>query len=508
MVFSKFDRRLTVLFALSVVTLFAPAAFSQSPTKILKAAEKVMGGERAMRGVQSTQFIGTIKNVSDGSVGKFTMNTSRPGLYHVKYDLGGFEYEAGTNGRSAWARDSRNGLRTLTGDASTGLQALAAFRNSLWLDYKRDRAKLAPGGTAIVNGKPANVVVMTNAKNVPVKLYFDKLSGLLVRDEVPVGDATQVTDYADHRKVAGVTMPYAMTITTGQTALEVKLDDIKVNTRTDVAEFGFPKVSNEPLPDMPTLLTEVRANADKLENLLDTYSYTQKQIDREIGKDGVLREKGSETIQLSFYKGNRIQRLIEKNGKPLSEKEQRKVDEDVQKRVEEIEKDFAKNGEKADRETERLRRISVAEVLRASKLINPRRERFRGRDMIVFDFEPDPNYDLSKAESMLKLIGKIAGVIWIDEKDKQIARVEASMADNFNVGGGVVAKLKKGSSFMIEAERVNDEIWLPSVADINVAVRVLLVKGLNFNQVMRFYDYKKFATEVKDAKVGAPKSNI
>src|SRR6185436_4774617 len=169
---------------------------------------------------------------------------------------------------------------------------------------------------------------------------------------------------------------YSMTITTGPTALEVKLDDIKINGQTDVAQFEFPKSLNEPLPDMPTLLTEVRANADKVEDLLDTYSYNQKQINREVGKDGVLRETGSETIQLSFYKGNRIQRQIEKNGKPLSEKEQRKVDEDVQKRVEDIEKDFAKNGAKGDKEAEKLRRISVAEVLRASKLINPRRERF------------------------------------------------------------------------------------------------------------------------------------
>ena len=507
MVFSKFDRRLKVLMALSVITLVAPAAFSQSPSKVLKAAEKAMGGQRSIRAVQSAQFTGTVKNVGDGSTGTFTMKTGRPNRYYIRYDLGGFEHEAGSNGRSAWARDSRDGLRTLTGDSSNGYQALAAFRGSLWLDYKRDRAKLAAGGTASVNGKPANVVLMTTAENVPIKLYFDKVSGLLVRDEIPLGEVVQVTDYSDHRKLAGVPTPYAMTITTGAKALEVKLDEIKTNVRNDIAEFGFPKVSNEPLPDIPTLLTEVRANADKLENLLDTYSYTQKQINREVGKDGVLREKDSETIQLSFYKGNRIQRVIEKNGKPLSEKDQKKVDEDVQKRVEDIEKDFAKNGDKADRETERLRRISVAEVLKASKLINPRRERFRGRDVIVFDFEPDPSYDLSKAESMLKLIGKIAGVVWIDEKDKQVARVEASMADNFNVGGGLVAKLKKGSSFMIEAERVNDEIWLPSVADINVAVRVLLVKGMNFNQVMRFYDYKKFATEVKDAKVGEPRSN-
>jgi hypothetical protein len=496
-----------VLLVLTFITLVAPAAFAQSPTKILKTAEKAMGGQRAIRSVQAAQFTGTVKSVRDGSAGSFSMKTGRPGLYYVKYDLGGFEHEAGSNGRSAWSRDSRNGLSTLTGDASNGFNALAAFRSALWLDHKKDRAKLASGGTATVNGKSTNVVLMTTTKNVPIKLYFDKASGLLVRDEVPLGDAVQITDYSDHRKIAGVPMPHTMTITTGPNALEVKLDDININGRTDVAQFGFPKSSNEPLPDMPTLLTEVRANADNVEDLLDTYSYTQKQVNREVGKDGVLRETGSETIQLSFYKGNRIQRQIEKNGKPLSEKEQRKVDEDVQNRVEEIEKDVAKNGAKADRETEKLRRISVSEVLRASKLINPRRERFRGRDMIVFDFEPDPSYDLSKAESMLKLIGKIAGVVWIDEKDKQVARVEASMADNFNVGGGLVAKLRKGSSFMIEAERVNDEIWLPSVADINVSVRVLLVKGLNFNQVMRFSDYKKFATEVKDAKVGEPKSN-
>ena len=358
----------------------------------------------------------------------------------------------------------------------------------------------------MVDGKAANVVLVTNVQNVPFKLYFDKTTNLLVRDEFPFGEERVTTDFSDYRSVNGMLVPHSIKRTSGPDVLEFTVDKVNTNAKFDTAAFEFPKLSNEPLPDVTALLIDVRANADHLEELLDTYSYTQKQISREVGKDGVLREKESETIQLSFYKGNRIQRLIEKNGKPLSEKEQNKVDEDVQKRVEEIEKDVAKNGANADRESERLRRISIAEVLKASKLINPRRERFRGRDMIVFDFEPDPDYDLSKAESMLKLIGKIAGVVWIDEKDKQVARVEASMADNFNVGGGLVARLKKGSSFMIEAERVNEEIWLPSIADINVAVRVLLVKGLNFNQLMRFYDYKKFDTEVKDAKVGDVKN--
>jgi len=122
----------------------------------------------------------------------------------------------------------------------------------------------------------------------------------------------------------------------------------------------------------------------------------------------------------------------------------------------------------------------------------------------VFDFEPDPAFDYKNAKSVLKFFGKTAGVMWIDEQDKQVARLEASLSESFGIGGGVVAKLKKGASFTLDQERVNDEIWLPSVAEINLSVRVLLVKGIDLNQVVRSYNYRKFETEVKDAKVNDP----
>jgi hypothetical protein len=254
-------------------------------------------------------------------------------------------------------------------------------------------------------------------------------------------------------------------------------------------------------------LKELQANEDKVEAILDTYSFVQKSIKRELGKDGILRETESETFQLSFYKGERIRRLIEKNGKALSEKDQAEADKDAAKQVEEIEKKAAKEEARIGKQgstgapSEDSRRISIAEVLRASRLINPRRERFRGRDVIVFDFEPDPAFDMKNAKSMIKFFGKTAGVMWIDEKDKQVARIEAVLFESFKVGGGLLAKLQKGASFTLEQERVNNEIWLPSQADINLSVRVLLVKGINVNQIIKSYDYRKFATEVKDAKI-------
>jgi hypothetical protein len=498
----KFFYTVTLLFLLALAT---PA---QSLSKILKQAEKALGGAKALSSGRSEVRRGTIKRLSDGSEGKYLLQTTRPNLLNISYDLAGFEAEQGYNGRSGWSRNSRDGLRTLTGGESLDLQAKALFRNGLWLRYKAEKSKISTGGKVVIDGKITNAVNLTTPKGVVIKIYFDPVSGLPVRDEIPYGAGVEITDYDDYRLVNGVKRAFSVKFTNADGVHAITFDEIAVNDPVAQSEFDFPVISGEPLPDIPSLLSELQANEDKIEALLDTYSYEQKIIKRELGKDGVLREKESETFQLSFYKGQRISRLIAKNGRPLTEKEQAEADKDASKRVEELEEQNAKaaeqmkNGGPAGAPSRDDRRISIAEVLRASKLINPRRERFQGRDVIVFDFEPDPKFDFKNARSMIKFFGKTAGVMWIDEKDKQVARLEAFLFDSYKVGGGVLAKLQKGASFTLENARIGDEIWLPSQADINLSIRVLLVKGININQVVRSYGYRKFETEVKGATVG------
>ena len=473
----------------------------------MKQAEKALGDAKALQNVKSWRKSGLIIRAKDGAEGNFQMQGARPNFYHEMFNFGGFEIESGANGKSGWRRDSRNGLQTLTGAPSLDFQAETAYRNNLWLDYKKAKSKISSLGQIDINGKTANVVSLTNAKGVRIKMYFDQKSDLLIREEIPAGDTLKVFEYGDYRPVNGVQEPFLVKAKFGEEAYEIKFDQIVHNPSIAKSVFDFPKTSGAPLPNIAALLVELQANEDRVEEILDNYSYTQKSIKRELGKDGVMRETDSETVQMSFHKGNRIRRVIEKNGKPLSEDEQKDEDREVQKRVAEIEKKIAKQ---EAREVEQNangtpenegRRVSIAEVLRASRLINPRRERFRGRDVIVFDFEPNPDFDYKNAKSFLKFFGKTAGVMWIDEQDKQVARLEAYLADNFKVGGGLLANLKKGATFVLEQERVNDEIWLPSSADINLSVKVFLVKGINVNQVIKSYNYRKFNTEVKDAKV-------
>jgi hypothetical protein len=390
--------------------------------------------------------------------------------------------------------------------AARDFQAESNYRNNRWLNYKKEKSKVFYAGKFNVNGKSADSVTLTTAKGSIIKMYFDTVSGLLIRDEVSAGDYNHTFDYADFRAVDGVLEPFTIVSTISDEKYEIKLDSIVRNEQIAKSAFDFPKISDEPLPDIAALLKEVRANQEKIEDILENYAYTQTITSREVLEDGSLRDLETQTVQMSFYKGNRIRRLIAKDGEPLSTDEQDKEDANVEKRVSEIEKQMLKKqakaaGQSAGQSTQVSGRVSAAEILRASNITNPRRESFRGRDVIVFDFEPNPNFDFKNVKGRLKVFGKMAGVMWIDAEDKQMVRLEAVLAENFKLGGGIVAKMQKGAAFVFENARINDEIWLPSLAVSNVSAKVLLLKGININQVVTYSDYHKFETEVKEAKI-------
>jgi len=507
---------LSLIATFTSLLLFAsnPAEVSgQSPSRVFKQAERALGGAKRLSTVKSMARIGTITRMSDGRAGEYRMYSSAPNLLTEFIEIDGYESESGFNGKSVWVRDSRDGLRTLTGSENLDFQAEAGFRASRWRDFNKTKSRVVLRGTTSIEGRKLTTIAVTTSKGRTFRLFFDPATGLPAGEEFPTDGGTKRILYSDFRTVNGIAEPHEIRLIIEGESFTVTLDTVIHNERVNRARFDFPSTSGEPLPDIPTLLRQLQENEDRVEDILETYSFEQKIILRQIGKDGVLRETESETNQLSFYKGYRISRMVEKNGRPLSEREQASEDREVQKRVEDIERRIAREDRRRASQSSAGppdgdgRRITIAEVLRASNLLNPRRERFKGRDVIVFDFEPNPNFDYKNAKSFLKFFGKTSGVMWIDERDKQVARIDAVLSDSYKVGGGILANLKKGASFTLEQERVNDEIWLPSTADINLDVRFLLVAGINVNQIIRSYNYRKFETEVEDATVNPEKSN-
>src|SRR5262245_14583322 len=113
-------RRQTLCAAISIffVALCAAGASAQSADKIIRQAVKAMTngkGEKALREIRSWQVKGTITDLKDGATSSYRTSAAHPNLYAREFDLRSMETSMGYNSKSAWTRDSRDGLRTLTG---------------------------------------------------------------------------------------------------------------------------------------------------------------------------------------------------------------------------------------------------------------------------------------------------------------------------------------------------------------------------------------------------------
>src|SRR5262245_44498439 len=95
--------------------LCTSAAFGQSADKIISQYQKAVGGANQLRTIESTTYSGKVTNATTGQSGKFVSRFKRPDRMVLEMDLSGFQINTAYNGRSAWRRASRDGLRTLTG---------------------------------------------------------------------------------------------------------------------------------------------------------------------------------------------------------------------------------------------------------------------------------------------------------------------------------------------------------------------------------------------------------
>ena len=96
-----------------------------------------------------------------------------------------------------------------------------------------------------IDDHEVQVLQGTSDGRYPINLYFDKNSGLLLRQvrytESPLGlNPTQV-DYADYRPVAGVQIPFKRTITWLDGRSIIQLTDVQPNVPVDAAKFERPR---------------------------------------------------------------------------------------------------------------------------------------------------------------------------------------------------------------------------------------------------------------------------
>ncbi len=252
-----------------------------------------------------------------------------------------------------------------------------------------------------------------------------------------------------------------------------------------------------PIPDAATLMKQVQDHQRKLDQTRENYTYREIVVTRELDKNGSVKKTESEEDEVFFVNSHEIDRKVKKNGKELSQDEQKKELERVMKDVDKAQK--TPPGHSLDRNE-----VSISRILTIMKVSNPRREVIDGRSTFAFDFVGDPHAQThGMAENASK---KLSGTIWIDEQDREVRRLIARFDDNFHLGFGLFS-VGKGSNFTFDQKLVNNELWLPTSGQAHVVAHAIGVIGYRADISVTDDQYEVFHAEAQEqpgAKLAIP----
>jgi hypothetical protein len=244
----------------------------------------------------------------------------------------------------------------------------------------------------------------------------------------------------------------------------------------------------QPIPDIVSLMRQVQAHQRELDKTRESYTYRERETINELDRNGNIKKVERRESQVFFVNSHQVERLVSRDGQQLSASDQAKENERVKKEIEKAQ--HTPPGEMVDDKGQ----ISVGRLLSIETFSNARRVELDSRSVLAFDFAGNPAASThGLAEDASK---NLVGTIWIDEQDRQVRKVEATLHDSFRVGFGLFS-LSKGSSFSFDQKLVNKELWLPTSAAIHIEAHAVALISYRANVQIVYDDYQRFHTAVK-----------
>lgn len=402
-------------------------------------------------------------------------------------------------------------MRTLTGAEAAAAKLRAFLDASRLLEYKKANVLARVISVGDIGSEPSYIVEFSRRGGAKLTYWFSIKTRLLVK---VIDDSTKTTTrFEDYRASGNILEPHRIHISRPDLDQTLELQNVSYNSL--IVDTVFDPPAAFAAVDVVNLLRAVGRNQDEVEKRVNEYSFMQKETEREINDHGEIKKETVKVYEV-FPIANRdaVMKLISENGVTLSGEKAAKEEKRVTEEFMKAERDQDKDKQKADRRKEERKKKAgkghededpgISQFLMVCEFVSPRHERFRDRDAVVFDFRPRPGFKpANRAES---LISKLVGVVWIDPADKQVMRLEARLAEGFKMGGGLLLSVRPGAAVVMEQIRMVEGVWLPSFAQINLSVKVLLFGGGDMNQTVEWSDYRHFAGRVHDYKLEYPKA--
>jgi hypothetical protein len=223
------------------------------------------------------------------------------------------------------------------------------------------------------------------------------------------------------------------------------------------------------------------------------YTYQERTEVREYNTNGKLTKTDIQTNEILILEGQPYEKLIARNDKPLSEKdankEQKKLDNEVEKRKHQSAKEKAKLEKERLEEKKYLREFTEAFDF---KIVGE--EPVSGKPAWVISVTPKQGYRPKEADA--KMFTKLRGKVWIDKAEYHWVKAEGEAIDTLSFGF-FLFRVAPGATVSFEQTSVNGEVWLPSRISVRAEARIAILKKMRAEIDITYREYRKFQADSK-----------
>ena len=215
---------------------------------------------------------------------------------------------------------------------------------------------------------------------------------------------------------------------------------------------------------------------------------------RETVRKVVANELKQEELDKSHYmfklkkvnpKGTRVQEIVQTDqgsiartllidGHPPTKDQVQLEEQKIQKLMNDP--DEQRRRQKRDREDDNRAQIMIRALPNAFfyQVIG------RDGDTLKLRFRPDPNYQPQSHEE--SVYTGMAGELWLNMAQERLQKIDAQLFHDVDFGWGILGRLYKGGSFMVQQDQVDGNHWDSTAMKLDLSGKVMMIKPLVYKE--------------------------
>lgn len=229
--------------------------------------------------------------------------------------------------------------------------------------------------------------------------------------------------------------------------------------------------NNSTLQDFPP-----NAQAREIVRKVAANELKQQQADKShyMFKFRKVTPKGTKVQEIVQTDQGSIARTLLVDGHPPSQDEIQDEQQKIQKLLQDPEEQ--RKRQKREREDENRAQIMIRALPNAFFY----QEIGREGDTLKLRFRPDPSYQPQSHEE--SVYTGMAGELWLNTAQQRLQKIDAHLFHDVDFGWGILGRLYKGGSFMVQQEPVDGSHWDSTALKLDLTGKVMMFKSVVYKE--------------------------